>query len=128
MADPWHHAVSSAKKWGGSAEEYYPIHAWFDETKQIMCDFRHRALRHHAEGIAVCVQIFGPVLKLSTGREVPVRWIGEQHVKEDFGYIPSAVDFLRAIRPEPWMGRAPKTQPLTSEGNTCAAPSSPPSA
>lgn len=101
---PIHHAESSAKKWGGTAEEYLLIHEWFDETKALVADFRHRALRHHAEGIFMCERIFGPTLTLSTGRQIPVRWIGEQHMKEDFaGRIPSAVDWLRAIKPEPWM-------------------------
>jgi hypothetical protein len=108
MADSYHHAVSSARKWGGTAEDYLAIHQWFDGSKAISCDFRHRALRHHAEGIALAVQLFGPILTTSTGREVPVRWVGEQHVKEDFGHIPSFVDWLRAIKPEPWMGRVPK--------------------
>jgi hypothetical protein len=43
---------------------------------------------------------------LSTGRIVPVQWIGEQHVREDLGFIPSFADWVKAIRPEPWMGRA----------------------
>jgi hypothetical protein len=44
--------------------------------------------------------------KLSTGRVIPVRWIGEQHIREDLGFIPSFADWVKAIRPEPWMGRA----------------------
>jgi hypothetical protein len=108
MADPYHHAVSSVKKWGGVPEDYLPIHQWFDGTKEIMCDFRHRALRHHAEGIMLCVKLFGPVITISTGRKVPTRWIGEQHVQEDFGWIPSAVDWLRQIQPAPWMMRPQK--------------------
>ena len=28
------------------------------------------------------------------------------HVLEDFGFIPSFADWVRAIRPQPWMGRA----------------------
>ena len=51
-------------------------------------------------------RFFGQVITLSTGRIVPVRLIGEQHVIEDFGFIPSFVDWIKAIRPEPWMGRA----------------------
>jgi len=31
---------------------------------------------------------------------------GEQHVKEDLGFIPSFADWVKAIRPEPWMGRS----------------------
>ena len=34
---------------------------------------------------------FGPTLTLSTGRIIPTRWVGEQHVKEDLGFIPSTV-------------------------------------
>lgn len=51
-------------------------------------------------------RFFGTTLTLSTGRVVPVRLIGEQHVREDLGYIPSFADWVRCIRPEPWMGRA----------------------
>jgi hypothetical protein len=116
MADPYHHAKSSVKKWGGVVEDYLPIHQWFDGTKQIMCDFRHRALRHHAEGIATCVELFGPVITISTGREVPTRWIGEQHVQEDFGWIPSALDFLRCIQPQPWMMKPQKLPKEVTDG------------
>ena len=54
---------------------------------------------------------FGPTITLSTGRIVPVRLIAEQHVIEDLGFIPSFADWVRAIKPEPWMGRA---QPIHS--------------
>jgi hypothetical protein len=108
MADPWHHARSSVRKWGGKPEDYYPIHQWFDHSKEISCDFRHRALRHHAEGIMLCVTIFGPAITNSDGKSIPTRWVGEQHVREDFGHIPSFLDWMRAIKPEPWMGKVPK--------------------
>ena len=45
-------------------------------------------------------------ITISTGRVVPVRLIGEQHVVEDLGFIPSFADWVRCIRPQPWMGRA----------------------
>ncbi len=51
MAHPYHHAVSSVKIWGGTVDDFIAIHQWFDESKVITADFRHRALRHHAEGI-----------------------------------------------------------------------------
>ncbi len=50
--------------------------------------------------------VFGPTLTLSTGRVIPTRWVGEQHVQQDLGFIPSFADWMRAIRPLPWMGRA----------------------
>jgi hypothetical protein len=103
VAHPLKHAGSSAKRFGGSAEDYLAIHNWFDESKAFLADFRHRALRHHAEGIFLCERIFGPSITNSEGKAVPVRYIGEQHVKEDLGRIPTAQDWLTQIRPEPWM-------------------------
>jgi hypothetical protein len=106
MSHPWQHAVSSAHRFGGRPEDYIFIHNWFDETKAFLCDFRHRALRHHAEGIFECERVFGVTIRNSDGREVPVRPIGEQHVREDCGgIVPSAADWLRNIRPRPWMNR-----------------------
>ena len=105
MAHPFHHARSSAKKYGGRPEDYQAIHDWFDESKAFLPDFRHRALRHHAEGIFLSEKIFGTTLTNSDGKKVPVRYIGEQHVKEDLGRIPTACDWLRCIKPEAWMMR-----------------------
>ena len=66
-----------------------------------MADFRHRALRHHSEGIYMLESIFG--ITILTGRIVPVRFIGEQHVLEDLGRIPTVADWLGKIQPESWM-------------------------
>src|SRR5712672_2598413 len=30
MAHPYHHSLSSVKKWGGSVFDYLPLHSWFD--------------------------------------------------------------------------------------------------
>jgi hypothetical protein len=106
MAHSYHHSVSSARKWGGKPEDFLAIHNWMDGSKLILADFRHRALRHHCEGIFLAETLFGTTLTLSTGRVVPVRLIAEQHVLEDLGRIPSFADWVRCIRPEPWMGRA----------------------
>ena len=106
MAHSYHHTVSSARRWGGTPEDYLAVHAWMDGSKTIVADFRHRALRHHAEGVFAAEALFGVTLTNSEGRIVPVRLIAEQHIVEDLGRIPSFVDWVRAIRPEPWMGRA----------------------
>ena len=121
MANPYHHAVSSAKRWGGEVEDYLPIHSWFDETKKVMPDFRHRALRHHSEGIFMCEQVFGVYLRNSEGRAIPVRWIGEQHVQEDCGgVVPTAQDWLRHLQPQSWMDRA---RPLSKQLEEVECPS-----
>ena len=88
MAHPFKHAESSSRKFGGKAEDYLAIHNWFDESKSFFTDFRHRALRHHAEGIFLAERIFGVTIVNSDGERVPVRYVGEQHVKEDLGRIP----------------------------------------
>lgn len=103
MAHPYHHALSSVKKWGGVVGDYLPIHDWFDESKSYLADFRHRALRHHAEGIFMAEKFFGKTIKNSAGRVVPVRWIGEQHVQEDLGRIPTVADWLVRVKPDSWM-------------------------
>ena len=132
MANPFHHAVSSCRKWGGTPDDYIEVHRWFDASKAHLADFRHRALRHHAEGIWECERWFGPTVTISTCRicgqfedhgnhhrgiltgrdheflakQIPTRWIGEQHVQEDLGRIPTLADWLSRIAPEPWMNRS----------------------
>jgi hypothetical protein len=102
---PYYHAVSSARKFGGVADDYVEIHTWFDESKAHMADLRHRALRHHSQGIFECEQRFGTTIVNSDLRKVPVRSVGEQHVMEDLGRIPSVQDWLGEIRPTEWMLR-----------------------
>jgi hypothetical protein len=118
MAHPYHHAISSARKWGGEPEDYQKIHDWFDESKAHMADFRHRALRHHTEGIFMAERIFGVTIVNSAGRVVPVRYIGEQHVKEDLGRIPTVADWLSNIKTEGWMlGRGKNLERELEDGN-----------
>ena len=161
IANPVHHAISSSRKWGGTPDDYLVIHQWFDESKAHHADFRHRALRHHAQGIFWAEEVFGPKVKLSTcktcglrridgehdlmlrslenefmeaggrgveladridalrktvhpfeAKEIPTRWIGEQHVREDLGWIPALTDWLKGLEAEPWMRRS---RPLSVE-------------
>ena len=105
MAHSYRHAISSARKWGGTPDDYQAVHDWLDGSKLILADFRHRALRHHAEGCFAAEALFGTTITNSTGRSVPVRLIAEQHIIEDLGRIPSFADWVRCIRPERWMGR-----------------------
>jgi len=94
---PYHHAMSSAKKHGGDLLDYLSIHEWFDETKKHMPDMRHRALRHHAEGIFWCEERFGTIFYNTDGKKVLVRAIAEQHIMEDLGWIPTIKDYLTAL-------------------------------
>ena len=112
MSHCYYHALSSVKRWGGAVEDYQPLHDWFDQSKAIIADPRHRALRHHAEGIFQLEALFGATITNSDNRAVPVRLIGEQHVMEDLGQIPSFADWARLIRPASWYLRGnPKGSP-----------------
>ena len=68
MAHPIKHAQSSARKFGGKVEDYLAIHNWFDDSKAFLGDFRHRALRHHAEGIFLAEKLFGVAIVNSDGK------------------------------------------------------------
>jgi hypothetical protein len=104
MSHPYHHAESSARKYGGKPEDYLEIHSWFDASKAYMAHYTHRALRHHAQGIFECERLFGVTITNSDGRKIPVRFIGEQHCREDCGgRVPSLEDWFSCIQPERWM-------------------------
>jgi hypothetical protein len=92
------HAKSSAKKFGGTWEEYIDIHNWFDFTKSWCGHSLHRMWRHHSEGIFEMEKIFGMSFINSEGKTVYTRYIGEQHVREDCNnYIPTAKEWVDAI-------------------------------
>lgn len=105
---PYYHALSSAKKHGGTPEDYIALHDWFDETKLATGDWTHRALRHHSLGVQWAVQTFGYTLLNSDGRHVPVKLLAEQHVQEDCGFIPTPQDYLKHLQAQPWMLRVSK--------------------
>jgi hypothetical protein len=112
------HAESSAKKYGGKAEDYLPIHDFMDSTKSAVADNRHRVITHNAWFIGPdgpLERVFGKTLTNSAGREISVRTIGEQHCLEDFhGVIPTLQDWTMALASEPWMSGM--GQPPSSTG------------
>ena len=94
---------SSVKYFGGEEDDYLKIHQWFDESKTHYADIRHRALRHHTQGIAECEKLFGVYIYNSDGKKVIVKSIAEQHIREDLGFIPTIQDWFGKIKPELWM-------------------------
>ena len=110
MSNPVVHAERSVKRWGGSLEDYLPIHVWFDSTKAHLPDNRHRMVLHNGWGIALAEQLFGPAIVNSDGRRVFVRDIGEQHVLEDLGFIPSLAECLDDLPIHPWMAGAGRSK------------------
>ena len=109
MAHPYHHAISSAKRFGGLAEDYQHLPDWFDQTKAHLPDVRHRSILHSSFGIFLLEQVFGTTLtRASDGKRVPIRAIGEYHVIEDMGFVPTVEQWLKKLPIEPWMMRGAK--------------------
>jgi hypothetical protein len=100
------HAKSSVHKWGGTVEDYFPIHDFLDSSKATMPDVRHRALLHNSFGIFLVEQALGHYITNSDGKDVPVREVAERHVIEDLGFIPTPQDWLKCIslKAIPWAG------------------------
>lgn len=114
MSKPYIHSVSSARRFGGTPEDYILIHNLMDSSKGAIADNRHRALTHTSWFLSVILeQIFGVTITNSDGRKVSVRDIGEQHILEDFGgrYIPTAQDFLENMDFVDWMQNGKGTPP-----------------
>jgi len=104
MAIAEHHSKSSVSTFGGLWQDYFPIHNFFDVTRDILAphwegvpDFRHRALRHHDVGIDLAVWVFDQSIMNSDGVSVDVRDISEQHMIEDFDCIPAFDDWWLGV-------------------------------
>lgn len=117
MSHPLHHAISSQRKHGGKIDDYLALHNWFDETKAHFPDMRHRALRHHAEGIFWAEKEFGVFIYNSDGKMVPTRILGEQHVMEDIGFIPTIKDYLDNMNVVGWMFKPGEGRKVLKEIN-----------
>ncbi len=92
---PYLHANRSAKKWGGIPEDYMELHDFFDSTKAAFPDMRHRVILHNSFGIFILEKVFGTYITNSDGKIVQVRDVGEQHVIDDMGFIPTLEHYLK---------------------------------
>ncbi len=108
MSNPLVHAERSAKKWGGTAQDYLALHQWFDATKGHLPDNRHRMLLHNSFGMLLAEQVFGPSLQNSAGRRVFTRDLAAQHILEDLGFIPTVAECLGELPLRPWMAGSRK--------------------
>ena len=114
--NPYDHARSSARTFGGAWEDYHPLHSWFDASKATMCHFTHRALRHHYEGVAEAVSLFGPSIRNCDHVEVATEAIALQHIAEDCAFLPSAADWTSGFAPPDWLpGHLPEAAALAEQ-------------
>lgn len=114
--DAYKHAQLSARRYGGTPEDYIKIHQFLDSSKETYADHRHRAILHNTFGIGLALKLFGPVLKISK-KTVSVRIICENHITEDLGFIPTVQDWCENIRLSKWMMRDQSAKD-TVAGNT----------
>lgn len=114
--NPVIHSESSVKRWGGTVEDYLPLHKKLDCSKAYFSDNRHRALTHTMFWInEVMLPLFGDYIKvLKNDKEVlvSVKDICERHILEDYrNFIPTVQDFLITINMEDWMDNGKKLPP-----------------
>jgi hypothetical protein len=109
---PLVHARISAKRYGGVAEDYLAVHDFIDHSKAAIPDMRHRAMLHHAWGIYLAERVFGTAIVNSAGKQVSVRDIAEDHVKEDLGFIPTLEQWLKGLPMEKWMSGTMKRRTI----------------
>lgn len=107
---PHLHAEVSVRKFGGKASDYQEIHDFFDQTKSHFPDMRHRAILHSSFGIFLVERVFGISITNSDGKVVSVRDVGEQHVIDDTGRIPTIQDYLIEMPFYDWLGGPKRTK------------------
>ena len=100
---PLIHAKISVKKYGGVVEDYLEIHNFFDSSKAAFPDVRHRAILHSSFGIFLLEKVFGTYITNSEGKDISVRDLGENHVIQDMGFIPTLDRWFRNMPIEDWM-------------------------
>ena len=101
------HGYLSARRFGGSHEDYLPIHQFLDSTKLYFHHMKHRVVLHNTFGVELAVELFGTELINSHGRGICVRDIAIAHIKEDLdGHIPTLYD---------WLGKAFYLKPYCPE-------------
>ncbi len=90
----------SARKRGGSPEDYYPIHSFLDSALEIVSDERHRFMHTWWAVRYLVIPQYGFMILNSEGQIVNVKDICEEdHFLPNFGekYIPNLLDFTEAI-------------------------------
>jgi len=103
---PFLHAELSAKRFGGTPEEYLDIHELMDSSKACFPNNGHRVLTHNSWFVVTILpKVFGDMRTNSAGRRYSVKDVGEYHILEDFKmrFIPSPQDYLQHLVIQKWM-------------------------
>jgi hypothetical protein len=106
VAKPWTHAVSSAKKYGGTPNCYLKLHETMDSVKAHFPSNFGRCVFHSSYGAYVLIpMIFGPTITNCNGRQISSSQLAEDHILEDFKgkFIPTIQDWFDGCELKPWM-------------------------
>lgn len=107
---PYIHSKCSVRRYGGTVEDYLPIHDFMDSTKCAYANLKHRAILHNTFGIYLAERVFGVTITNSDGKKISVRDIAEDHVVEDIGFIPTLEKWLEGMPTEEWMAPTKQRQ------------------
>lgn len=96
---PKDHSLLSVRDYGGKTNDYYDIHYAMDYSKYFLSDgnAHHRAFSHNWWGISMVENSFEPILTNSDGKEIEVRQILIDHVRQDCGTVPTLQQCLDAL-------------------------------
>ncbi len=99
-------AASSAEKFGGSADDYLPLHAWMmapvDWRSEWDTSIRCLLFRHNSVGIFEAEEYFGPEY-LGPGSQVKTKDLAYHHIMFVIGDVPNPSDIMAELTLQPWM-------------------------
>lgn len=98
---PFIHARLAARRHGGHWKDTFAVHHFFDQTKGVFADMRHRAMLHNELGIEIALQVFGPSLPLTGGGSVPTLSVCQEHQVEDVGRVVPVAEWLAGAEAHP---------------------------
>lgn len=119
---PIHHAMVSARLFGGNVYDYVDIHTKFDLSKSALGDMRHRAALHSVDhGGAVMEKLYAN----ATWPGATTRDLIQQHMDDDQGFQVTLDDWLASSDVPIMISTMPKNPKhaafLDSPAEACAA-------
>lgn len=94
---PFQHARITANAIGGTWRDYVALHTAFDRSKGAYGKMLHRSVLHSDLGIETVLRIMGSVIRLHDGTTVDAAAVGDQHVRDDLGFVPSVEEWVSAL-------------------------------
>ena len=105
IVKPLKHARIAEKRYGGSWQDYLPVHTFFDSSKAAYAANGHRMFLHSDFGIECAEMLFGTEITTSHGLTIPVRQLGMDHMVEDNGRLNTVAEWLDRLPDADWMLR-----------------------